>query len=294
MMAALCAFGVILTLTGCSIWPRKPASDNIILGRQHSLRGMAALREENYQQAERWFADAVAQNPNDERAWAHYADLLWRRGKRSEGLANMQKAAQLSGGAADYEVRVGEMHFQLGETEVAARHAVSAIQSDMNSADAWALQGDCLRTQGDLQTALARYHRALSLREHFPRVQLAVAEVYNDLRRPQRAAATLAALIDSYPPGQAPQYVLVKQAVSLKDVGRMDRAVEVLELARQSGPSSPQLLYQLAEAQYLAGDSSHARVTLEESLSADANHEASRRLLADLNSQMRARDVQLR
>lgn len=284
------AFAALLTIsqTGCSIWPSAPAADNIILGRQHSLRGIAALRDQDYDGAEKWFAQSVNENPDDERGRAHYADLLWRRNKRSEALVHMSRALELSGGAVEYQVRLGEMHLALGEIETASKYALAAIATDKDSADAWALQGDCLRAQGELQTALARYHRALSIQTHFPRVQVAVADVYADLKKPQRSMATLAALIDQYPPATAPQNLLVRHSVALKAVGRMDQAVAMLELASKRGPETPQLLYQLAEAQFLAGDASNARVTLQRSIAIQPNHEPSHRLLADLNSRASA------
>ena len=65
----------------------------------------------------------------------------------------------------------------------------------------------CRKERERLDEALLSYHRALAYQEHYPRVQIAISEVYRYQDRPQRALSTLDHLCDRYAPGIVPSEV---------------------------------------------------------------------------------------
>ncbi len=263
---------------GCASLNRNKLDGNIVAARQLSLRGMDAKQHGRLTDAEMLFSRAIQMCPLDERMQCHYAETLWQLGSRDEAVAHMEEAVRLSGGNPELLVRLGDMYLANGDVERAAQQADLAVQANRQSAASWALYGDVQRRQGQIEASLASYHRALSYQEHFPRVQLAIAETYRSDGRHGRALATLRALSDGYPAGETPQYVLFLQGVTLKDMQRYEAAVERLMAASKQGEPTPDLLYHLAETQLLAGDPVNARLTIEAALARAPTHEPSQAL----------------
>jgi tetratricopeptide (TPR) repeat protein len=217
----------------------------------------------------------------------HYADTLWQLGNRDQAVNHMEEAVRLSGGNPELVVRLGDMYLACGAVARAAEQAELALLAQRQLASAWALKGDTLRAQQRFEEGLASYHRALSYQEHFPRVQLAVAETYREQGRPTRALATLRTLADGYPSGEVPQHVLFLQGVTLKELGRQDAAVERLIAAAKQGDASPELWYHLAEAHYLAGDPANARLAVQAALAQAPQHGPSQALRDQLEALQR-------
>lgn len=226
------------------------------------------------------FSEAIKLCPNDESTRRHYAESLWQRGASGDALAQMEQAARLSGGSAESFVRLGEMHLVRGEADRAAQAAQRALAADPRLAAAWALQGDVKRQKGDPAGALASYHRALSYREHDPRVQMSVAAVYRELARPERSLATLQVLAERFPPGEEPSELLHLQGLVERDLGRMDAAAATLAQASARSRPTVELLHDLAETQLLAGRPERAAAAAERALALAPDHAQTRELLA--------------
>jgi tetratricopeptide (TPR) repeat protein len=272
-VAAAWCLAALVSCGGCATLARQQADQSVVSARQLSLRGLQAAQQGQLREAEVFFSRASEMCPLDERIRSHYAETLWDLGSRQPAVAHMEEAVRLSGGNAELGVRLGDMYLAEGDLQRAALQAESAIQSNRSLAAAWALRGDVLRQTGRDEDALASYHRALSLQAHYPRVQLAAAEIYRRQQRPARALATLRTLADGYPSAETPQQVLLLQGIALKELGRYDAASEVLAAAAKQGPPRTEVLVQLAETQWLAGDPANARLTLQSAI-ARCSHEA--------------------
>jgi tetratricopeptide (TPR) repeat protein len=280
----LCALGMALVTTGCVSLSKNKLDTNILEARQLSLRGMDAMQRGRLTDAEILFSRATQLCPLDERMQCHYAQTLWQLGNRDQAVQHMEEAVRLSGGNPELVVRLGDMYLANGDVAQAAEQADLAIQANRQLASAWALRGDVLRRQGHTDESLANYHRALSYQEHFPQVQLAIAETYRAQGRHGRALATLRALSDGYPAGETPQYVLFLQGVTLKDLERYEAAVERLTAAASRGEPSADLLYHLAEARLRTGDPVNARLAVQSALTRDPNHAPSQALQEQIAS----------
>lgn len=266
---ASCVCLLLLTALGCAGFSRRWRPDDVVFARQIAQRGMDAVDAGDWLRAEQFFAQAVDVCPMDERVQSRYAEALWHRGSRGEALEHMKEATRLSGGEPDLVVRLGEMHLDMGDVQQADQLAERVVLSGRQLASAYRLRGDVRRRQGKLDEALADYHRALGLQSAYPEVQMAIAAVYRDQGRPQRALSTLQALAGSYPSGEEPAEIFYWQGLAYKALGRNEQALAFLGQAESRGMRSADLLCNLAEARYLAGDPVAAQATLQKALELD-------------------------
>lgn len=281
LVTAVCVFNAL----GCASLRKDTISEDVITARQMSLRGFDALQRGKLEDAEAWFANAIETNPVDERAHVQYAELLWRRDLRDDAIMHLEQSVKLSGGDPALVVRLGEMYLARGDAGRAWQQAERAIASNRQLPCAWALRGDVRRHQGNLQEALADYHRSLSFEGYCPHVQLALASIYREQNRPRRALSTLATLAEHYPPNEMPQELLLEQGLALKALGRYENAASLLAQATQRGEPSAELLFHLAEAQLLAGDTTNARLALVAALAQEPTHGPSKQLKGQIDEQ---------
>jgi tetratricopeptide (TPR) repeat protein len=269
----------LVASAGCRAFRCQKASDEAVASaRQLALQAMAAQDHGRSEQAELLLADAVRQCPVDERARCGYAQSLWQRGACDSAVAHMEEGVKLSGYDPERRVQLGTMYLAQGQLEAAAQQAERAIQSNAQLASAWALQGKVEQAQGVRSEALANFHRALTLQPHFPEVQLALADIYAEQGRAQRCLATLQSLADAFPPDQVPVEVLTRQGLVLREMGRHLDATRVLAQAVDQGNPSAELLYQLAQAQLLSGDTASASRAVIAGLERDPQHAGCRTL----------------
>jgi tetratricopeptide (TPR) repeat protein len=269
----------VLAGTGCRAFRCQKASDEAVASaRQLALQAMAAKDHGQSEQAEGLFADAVRQCPADERARCGYAESLWHRGACDSAVAHMEEGVKLSGYDPERRVQLGTMYLNQGQLDAAAEQAARAIKSNAQLASAWSLQAKVQQAQGSNSEALANFHRALTLQPHFPEVQLALADIYEQQGRSQRCLATLQSLADGYPPDQVPVDVLTRQGLVLREMGRHQDATRVLAQAVDQGNPTAELLYQLAQAQLLSGDTASATRAVIAALERDPLHAGCRTL----------------
>lgn len=267
------ALAIVAGLSGCGLFRCKATSDETLAAaRQFSLQGLEAEQQGRWDQAESLFAAACQQAPQDERAHCGYAEALWRRDAHDEAIAHMEQAVRLFGNDPERLIQLGEMYLVRGEHELAGEQATRAIAANSQLAGAWALRGRVLEAQDLRSDAMASFHRALSLQPRLPDVQLALARIYTQQDRPQQALAMLQTLSDSYPQGQIPVEVLVKQSLALRQLGRLNDAATSLAQATTMPGANANLFYELARTQAMNGDVVSARLSLESALARDPQH----------------------
>ena len=274
------------TLSGCRMLRcRKVSDESINEARQLSLQARDAQQKGRWEQAEDCYAAAVTHCPTDERARCGYAEALWHRGDRERAVMHMEEGVRLSLDDPERVVQLGKMYLERGELHRAAVQAEKAISSNRQLASAWALRGNVQAADGDRTAALASYHRALSYQPQFPEVQLALADAHAQGGRPQRALAALQALAEDYPAGQVPANVAIRQGLAVRALGRYRDSVDCLAAAaRQPGPD-PDLLFELARSQALAGDQLAASKTVTAALVLRPDHVPSQHLQQELVDQ---------
>jgi len=283
---ALCLCIAWLGAAGCtSMSQHGRVPQNVVAGRQLLQHGMEAEHRGQWPEAESFYQRAVEASPADERARRHYAETLWHRGVADEAVAQMDEAVRLSGGDPQLRILLGQMCASGDDLHRAEQCARQAIRAQPKLPAAWALLGDCQRRRGELDEALASYHRAISHQESFPRVQLEIAEIYRRQNRPQRALATLDSLADQYPPSKEPPRVLYLRGLALSALERYDAAAEELSAAIERGQATADAYYQLGNVELQAGRPTSARWAVRRALDLAPDHGPSRGLLGRIEAE---------
>jgi len=233
--------------TGCSLVPRRgPVTPELADARRLSNEGLAAADRSDLVRAEGLLEQAVKRCPQDVDARRHYADVLWRRGQRTEAISQLAKALSLSPDDPVLCVEAGGRYLELGLFDDAERLARDAVRIAPRSAAAWHLSGRVSLARGQPQPALADFHRALAIAGDERGVLLDTAEAYRLLDRPQRALATLAVLGETYGPTEIPGSLLVLEGLAQEALGRPADAIDSYRRALAAADPPPEAAARLA------------------------------------------------
>jgi len=264
---------------GCQLFRSQgPISKPVADARELSQRGLGAMERGDLPGAEALLGQAVKVCPSDIEARRQYAEALWQRGQRELALSNMEKAQSLAPDDAQVGCRVGEMYLAMGRVDDARQRADDVLDLTPGESRAWALRGRSEVAAGNLDRALADFHRALENAHDDRQLLLETSELYRRMNRPQRALSTLTALCETYGPGEEPQQVLYLKGLALAALSRHDEAADAFALALEHGSASPELLYRLGESALAAGRASDAERAVSQALAMDPGHEPSRGL----------------
>jgi len=260
---------LLLVSSGCATIRRlHPHESHIGESRQLTQQAQLAIHHERWDAAEAHLLDAIERNPHDDSARSCLADVYWKRGANRAAIEQLTKAIELSGRKEPAALtKLGRMELVEGDVNAALRHASEALDGDRTCADAWLLRGLVRRRQGDNDAALASFFRSLSLRKDNPRTRIEIAEIYRDRGQPRRALAILDAAAEAGQPACPfqPKIGFLRGLV-LRELDRPRDAATALAKARDDGHSGPELLFQLADAHFAAGNLVQARSTAEEAL----------------------------
>jgi Tfp pilus assembly protein PilF len=125
--------------------------------------------------------------------------------------------------------------------------------------------------------------QSLYYRPDNPPIDVMRAEIYRQLGRPQRALGILDHLEDNVPAENIPARAWLLMGLTYADLGAQEQAKGYLQLAAQRAGDSSDLLLELAEAQYVAGDLAEARLYLGRVLAKDSQNSAALQLQTQLD-----------
>lgn len=254
---------LMICITGCRAIRRFGDSRQAIAARRLSGQGFEAMHDGQWEDAETLFTDALEVSKSDDRAHWGKAEASWQRGQTDLAIDHMKQAVRLSAGDPKYVRRLGRMYFDTGELEQADLHAKWALQSARDSAESWALRGDCLKAAGDDTAALAAYHRALAYQPDYPEVQMHAAEVYHDQSRFDRCLATIDRLHDGVGVEAADSDVDMLQGLAMRQLGRDEEAKRCFLRASKKSPNDSAPHFELASLGLKVGQIELARQSLE-------------------------------
>lgn len=240
--------------------------------------------------AETLFSDALEVSRSDDRAHWGLAEACWNRGQTDEAIAHMTQSVHLSAGDPKLVRRLGRMYLETGKLDLADESSKRALRTELNSAEGWALRGDCLKAAGKPTEALAAYHRALAILPDYPDVQMQAAEIYNARRRYDRALATLDQIQESLGIDAAPSKVDVLQGVAMRHLGRVDQARRCFHRAAAKSPDDPRPKLEMASLEWLLGDNTRATEALSAALAIDPTDPEARSMAKMMNVPMIAID----
>ena len=260
----LCLSLTLATLTqaGCRAIRRFGDSRQSIAARRLSGQGFQAMHDGQWDIAETLFTDALKVSKSDDRAHWGLAESFWKRDDKDRAIKHMEHAVRLSAGDPKFVQRLGRMYLELGRLEEADQHSLWALESKRDSAEAWALRGDCLQAVGKGDEALAAYHRALALQPDYPEVQLQAAEIYHTQQRYDRLLATLDRLQDGVGVSGAHARVDLLQGIAMRHLGRTEEARRCFVRASTKDPDDDEPHLELAAIAMESGDTDLAREKL--------------------------------
>jgi predicted Zn-dependent protease len=285
VITGIVATFVLFNTSGCAILGRRGQSAEVeSTARELSRQGVAALEAGQPQQAEELLKKSLAASPNDATAHRYMAEALWRRGASEEALSQIAEAIRLDPTSAALAVRAGEMSLAGSLRDDAGAYAERAIRLDPKLANAWALRGQYFLQMKQSDRALADLQRAIELSPNNSELLLEVASIYRQRGENARCLTAIYHLLDTYPPGEEPQSVLVMQGLTLMDLGRPQQATDAFLGAIQHGPPSADLCFYLAQSYSAAGRTADATAAAQRALAINGAHGPSRQLLAQLAS----------
>lgn len=261
---------------GCRAISKFGESRQSVAARRLSRQGLTAARQGDWRSAETLFTNALDLSGNNDAAHRGLGETLWQRGQTEEAIKHLRQAVQLSAGDPKHLQRLGRMYLELGRVDEASRQCEIALQSDREWAAAWALWGDCEAAHGRDASALAAYHRALSLQPDYPYVQIRVAEIYHEQGRNDRLLATLDRLNPNPTnnPNQSDGGMIAGRAdllrgLAMRKIGRHDEATQYLMAAAEANPADVTARLQLASGAIATGRTSLAQDYLAQAMRID-------------------------
>jgi DNA-binding winged helix-turn-helix (wHTH) protein/TolB-like protein/Tfp pilus assembly protein PilF len=127
-----------------------------------SLANIALWHDWDWKTAEREFQEALRRNPSDSDAHHDFAWLLLALGRRTEGLASLQRALALDPLSAHVNMDAGWLMLQAGRFPEAAAHARRTLQLAPELKEAYACISRALLFAGDERGALEAFRPLLS------------------------------------------------------------------------------------------------------------------------------------
>jgi tetratricopeptide (TPR) repeat protein len=216
--------------------------------------GLLAADREDLARAETLLARAVKSCPGDIDARRHYADVLWRRGERTEAVGQVAAALELSPADPGLCVEAGRMYLALGLLNDAERLGGEAVRLAPRSAESWRLRGQVALARGRFEDAVADFHRALAIAGDDRELLADTTRAYLALGRPRRALATLAILAEESGPDGLSGDLVALEARAQESLGRPDEAAAAWRRAIAAGDAPPEAAERLAALEAVAGE----------------------------------------
>lgn len=284
---------VASALTGCCSLPFGcPSGEKVIAAREQGRLGLDALARGRLDEAQMRMQAALEDCPHDDQLRRDYAQVLWKQNRRDEAKAQMAVALNgtsnsegVSDGEATWLVEYGRMAFVDGDPATAIQSVDRAINLNPDSAAAWKLRGDIMRSSQQLDDSIANYHRALTLGADENATLLDLADAYRLQGRPRRALSTLQRLGSATAAGEEPPRLAGMQAAALQALGRHEDAIGYFAKAVDRNNRDPELLYMMAVSQSSVGDHDSAFATASQAAGLSPADERIRTLLVGLDRQ---------
>ena len=233
------ALAIVCCGAGCRAFRRIGQDQDSIAARRMSRQGIQAMRDGKWNTAEGLFTDALAVSATDDRAHRGLAESMWQRDERESAIKHMEQAVRLSGNDPKLVERLGRMYLEVGRLDDANEQCLLALESDRDSAQTWALRGDCLFGQGQYDDALAAYHHALALQPDYAEVQIQAAEIYRTQGRYDRVLATLDRLQENTSEN-TPWRADMLKGIAMRELGRCNEAMRCFDHAACKDPNNAQ------------------------------------------------------
>ena len=232
------------------------------------LRGERLLSEGHLAEAEHVFRQAVADDPEDARAWLDLGLVHEAKQRFPEAEAAYRRAVEIDSAFAEAFNNLGVLlreGGELPESTIALERAV-ALNPELTAARF--NLGLAYEDQGRFSDAERQYLITIEQLPGDPVPRINLAMMYLELERPEDAATQLRA---ARPHVRGDVLLSIAVGEGLRRAGAPTEAVSVLETAlRQAGEPPPtELLAELALGYYASGDLDRAEETMRRAVGQD-------------------------
>lgn len=226
---------------------------------------LAALREGHIEQAGTLAQALIRDAPDDPAAHQLVATVAWQRGDHGETLRWARSCLALQAGHAPALLLAGRAARAAGDLECALRFFRQAAQCAPERADAAFMVCIALLERGDPEANDALH----DLLRRFPNDAEGWHDIGMTLHRAGKFEAALVAFTRAAEVVQNPRHELAR-AASLRALGRLGEAVDVLRKAGSRLPDNTDIALQLARCLHKLGELAAARAELERILASNA------------------------
>lgn len=211
------------------------------------------MERADWENAERYFADAVRLDKNNPTLRLYYGDTLWQRGQREESLKQLREASRLSKGRdANIQSSLAAKLWEVGQVETALQCAETATQLAPHDARGWLLMGRICVSFGEKYQSYGRpdeahiwlvrardsYYRAAAQTNDKREILPELASLQMRLGQPEYALASWQSLQESYAPGTEPAAVLCGKGAVLAAMNRFPDSLDCYRLAFEREPEN--------------------------------------------------------
>jgi len=209
--------------------------------------------------------------------WAHiYLNSERKDSLRDQALAASRRAVELAPDSAQAQASYAVALMITGSREEAERRFEAAIRLDPGLFEAWYFYARHAFVNGEPERAVRYYEKAIQTRPGDYQAPLLVAQLYDDLGRPEDARASrrsgVALVEDRLEFSPDDVRALYMGANGLVALGERERGLEWARRARALEPDEPMLLYNLGCIYSLAGEIGEALDCVERAVALGLTH----------------------
>ena len=240
---------------------RPPASSDV-------LRAERLLAEGNVPEAKRVLERALADDPNDPRAWLDLGLAQEATGNRASAEKSYRRATEIDPNFAEAFNNLGALLREGGQLAEATTMLERAVALDPSLSAARFNLALSYEEQGKLADAEREYLATIDRLPDDPIPRINLAMMLLDTERPEDAAVQLRA---ARPMVRGDVLLSIAVGEGLRRAGLPGEAVPVLRAALRQAPEPPptELLAELALAQYASGDLDGAEATMRRAVGQD-------------------------
>ena len=258
---------LVLLVSACGSTPSAPARPQPVgvvsrpAASPDVLRGERLLAEGDVSEAKRVFEQALADDPNDPRAWLDLGLVHEATGEFASAEKAYRRATEVDGNFAEAFNNLGVLLREGGKLAEATTMLERAVALDPQLAAARFNLGLAYEEQGKLAEAEREYIATIDLLPNDPVPRINLAMMLLDMARPEDAAVQLRA---ARPMVRGDVLLSIAVGEGFRRCGLPEEAVPVLRTALSQAPDPPptELLAELALAYYATDDLGAAEATM--------------------------------
>jgi Flp pilus assembly protein TadD len=220
------------------------------------LLAVVLRRLDRLDEAESLMRRCVAADPHDPDHRSNLGQLLAARGKPAEGVAELERAAELAPEFRPARLALARLANQTGQHALAEKHARRLIAFDDRDSEAWSALGTALNGLQRADEAATALRRAVTIA---PRYASARQNLASLLAAEEHSAEALAQIAECDRIGIRHRSLEMARARALMQLDQYDASESVLVGMVEAAPDDLEAQFLLSQLRHIRGDPDFAR-----------------------------------